>query len=77
MTDPLPLVSEKRIRELIKDGCTIYKLFDLDESLRFAINQAIRETAEACEKICDEQAKEPECPERAEYCADEIRRRMP
>jgi hypothetical protein len=30
---------------------------------------------EACAAICDEQAKEPECPERAQYCADAIRDR--
>jgi len=24
-------------------------------------------------KICDEQANEPECPERAQYCAEAIR----
>lgn len=28
---------------------------------------------EECARICDEQAKEPECPERAQYCADAIR----
>ncbi len=28
---------------------------------------------EACAAICDEQAKEPECPERAKYCAEAIR----
>lgn len=30
---------------------------------------------EACAKICDAQADEPECAERAEYCADAIRMR--
>lgn len=30
---------------------------------------------EACAKICDAQASEPECPERAKYCADAIRYR--
>ena len=33
-------------------------------------------TAAALERaaeVCDEQAKEPECPERATYCADAIR----
>ena len=28
---------------------------------------------EEAAKVCDEQAKEPECPERAQYCADDIR----
>jgi hypothetical protein len=32
-------------------------------------NQALEEAA----VICDQQSKEPECPERAEYCADAIR----
>ena len=30
---------------------------------------------EACAKVCDEQAKEAECPERARYCADALRNR--
>lgn len=31
--------------------------------------QRERETIERCAKVCDVQAGEPECPERAEYCA--------
>jgi hypothetical protein len=31
---------------------------------------------EECASICDKQAKEPECPERAMYCADAIRERV-
>jgi hypothetical protein len=34
---------------------------------------AQQRTAEACAKVCDQQAKELECPERATYCAEEIR----
>ena len=30
---------------------------------------------EACAKVCEDQANEPECPERARYCADAIRNR--
>ncbi len=30
---------------------------------------------ESCARICDLQTKEPECPERAAYCAEAIRRR--
>lgn len=30
---------------------------------------------EECAKVCDEEAKEPECPERAAYCAAAIRAR--
>lgn len=37
--------------------------------LRQAWDAAIAEAA----MMCDEQAKEPECPERATYCADAIR----
>jgi len=37
--------------------------------------QASRKVAmEDAAKICDEQATEPECPERAVYCAEAIRR---
>ena len=30
---------------------------------------------EACANVCEEQASEPECPERAQFCADAIRKR--
>ena len=43
-----------------------------DRALWEAATKAERE---ACAKVCDEQAKEPECPERAMYCADAIRAR--
>ena len=35
--------------------------------------QRERETIKRCAKVCDVQAGEPECPERAEYCAAAIR----
>ena len=35
--------------------------------------QARRKALEEAAAVCDEQAKEPECPERARYCADAIR----
>lgn len=30
---------------------------------------------EECARVCDAQSQEPECPERAKYCADAIRER--
>jgi hypothetical protein len=30
---------------------------------------------EACARVCETQTEEPECPERAQYCADAIRMR--
>lgn len=41
---------------------------------RFAALVAAAER-EACAQVCDQQAGEPECPERAAYCADAIRAR--
>lgn len=40
-----------------------------ETSIRDAINAAFEEAAQ----VCDAQALEPECPERAQYCAEEIR----
>jgi len=37
---------------------------------------AKRNALERAAKVCDEQALEPECPERAKYCADAIRALM-
>lgn len=34
-----------------------------------------RAVALECAKVCESQAVEPECPERAQYCADAIRMR--
>lgn len=40
-----------------------------------AYGEAIaRAVAERCAALCELQAAEPECPERATYCADAIRR---
>lgn len=43
-------------------------LYGPDE-VKAATNAALERAAE----VCDEQAKEPECPERATYCAEAIR----
>ena len=40
-----------------------------------AMRSAVLAEREACAKVCDEQAGEPECSERAKYCAEEIRSR--
>lgn len=36
-----------------------------------------RALLEEAAKVCDEQATEPECPERAQYCAEAIRAMLP
>lgn len=46
-----------------------------DELMDLAIREAVRVEREACAQICDDQAKEGECPERARYCAEAIRAR--
>jgi len=43
-------------------------LFD-EETIKAATDAALERAA----LVCDEQAKEPECPERATYCAEAIR----
>lgn len=43
-------------------------LFD-EETIKAATAAALERAA----LVCDEQAKEPECPERATYCAEAIR----
>lgn len=44
-----------------------------ESAARMAWEAGARTEREACAKLCDEQAAEPECPERATYCADGIR----
>lgn len=48
--------------------------FTPDALERFASVIASQEREE-CAKVCDAQASEPECPERAQYCAAAIRAR--
>lgn len=43
------------------------------EQVEAILREAVREAVEACARVCEEQAKEPECPERAAYCAAAIR----
>jgi hypothetical protein len=58
-----------------EDGRLFYLAAATPETLeRFAALVAAAER-EACAKVCEEQAREPECPERAQYCADAIRSR--
>lgn len=58
-----------------EDGRLFYLAAATPETLeRFAALVAAAER-EACAKVCEEQAREPECPERAQYCADAIRAR--
>lgn len=44
-------------------------------AMQRAIRAAVAIEREACAQICEIQAQEPECPERAQYCADAIRNR--
>lgn len=45
----------------------------VDDEWRLSFARAI---ASECARICEEQSKLPECPERATYCADAIRQRF-
>lgn len=45
------------------------------ERIFTAMRGAIAAEREACAKVCEAQAIEPECPERAQYCAYAIRLR--
>ena len=40
----------------------------------FTITTALNEALELAAKECDRQSTEPECPERAKYCAEAIRK---
>lgn len=44
------------------------------ECVEQLIHLARAEAFEEAAKVCDSQAAEPECPERAAYCADAIRK---
>lgn len=72
----------------LRDALTVYATFDgygsesecalAREALALprddsALRERLKAGRERCAKVCDEQAKEPECPERAAYCADAIR----
>jgi len=47
---------------------------ELEVDLAWQAYQAATDAAlERAAEVCDEQAKEPECPERATYCAEAIR----
>lgn len=48
---------------------------EVEEACAMAYQAGVIVEREACAKVCDEQANEPECPERAAYCADAIRAR--
>jgi len=45
-----------------------------DTTREAAVKAAVLAERERCAFICDRQQREPECPERASYCADEIRK---
>ena len=47
----------------------------VDWCISLAVKEAVEKEREECARVCDEQAKEPECPERAAYCAEAIRAR--
>ena len=49
---------------------------DYIEPFAKVIKEAQLEAYENAAKICDEQTNEPECPERAAYCAKAIRDAM-
>ncbi len=46
---------------------------ELREFARLVWQAAIQHARDVAVKACEEQAKEPECPERAIYCADAIK----
>lgn len=63
------------ILDQLADGCaeTCQTYYRDKSRMQAAIKAALIWHGEACAKVCDEQAKEPECPERAAYCAEAIR----
>ena len=57
--------------EFMKQYETIYSATTVDIEVFYKAAQA--DAFEQAAKLCDAQQLEPECPERAAYCADAIR----
>ena len=71
-------MTREKIIQLAKEcGAYVYKagdsVFDSPAQLEAFYKLAQAEAFEAAAKLCDEQQLEPECPERASYCAAAIR----
>lgn len=73
MTDPIKLARECGI--LVSENSQQPGLNA--DKLRQYTARVRAEALEEAAKVCDEQALEPECPERAEYCAQAIRALIP
>jgi tRNA(Ile)-lysidine synthase TilS/MesJ len=67
---------EGRVGNIAGDGFRRPSVFAaIERFAQLVAAQAAAAEREACAKVCDEQAKEPECPERAAYCSAAIRAR--
>lgn len=66
-TEELDILWSRALRDSVAAG-------EMYTRYRFAALVAAAEREE-CAKVCDQQAHEPECPERATYCAAAIRAR--
>ena len=62
-----PLYSQDQVDQLQAQLVRQQKSYEAE--IKVEIDSALERAA----LVCDEQAKEPECPERATYCADAIR----
>lgn len=47
--------------------------WNTSDAMFWAWQAAIQHARDVAVKVCEEQAKKPECPERAIYCADAIK----
>ena len=62
-----PLYSQAEVNKL--QAQLVRQQASYEAEIKVEIDAALERAAE----VCDEQAKEPECPERATYCAEAIR----
>lgn len=74
----IPQEDLQRMRTLARDKASELRFFANNinysgEELNKRLAAERERVREMCAKVCDVQANKPECPERATYCAEEIR----
>ena len=68
------MITDERLKQLMVQ-VGMPNSISLMRALQQCDMEARLDEREACATLCDAQANEPECPERAQYCAAAIRAR--
>lgn len=69
------ILTDEEILQFDFDSCHSVSFKTNQIAFARAVERAVAAAvAKRCADLCDLQASEPECPERATYCADAIRR---